>query len=248
MGRSTGKVDKQILTTVIEELESSTTFGSLGDLWKAVALQYNTRMSTSVSPITIYAKVREYDITTKTINGRKKSISVDIQQLQGIIQEVENNGVPSNRNALFTLVTKILTDRTNIVINPSTVAALAKKRGLKINTPMGKCGRFTADRASRGIKVCRKDKFLENTRAQEVFKFLKRTFPERFQPIVRKIIDGSMKAAVQAKCLECADFQTSEVRLCPVECPLWAFRPYQGNAKDYVDTDNAQDIQDIQDI
>ncbi len=37
----------------------------------------------------------------------------------------------------------------------------------------------------------------------------------------------SMKAAIQAKCQDCMNWQNTEVRLCDiVTCPLWQYRPF----------------------
>lgn len=39
---------------------------------------------------------------------------------------------------------------------------------------------------------------------------------------------GRAVAVVKAKCLECCNFDRSEIRDCTVlACPLWAYRPFQ---------------------
>jgi len=44
----------------------------------------------------------------------------------------------------------------------------------------------------------------------------------------RAVTGRSLRAAVNAFCLECVSWQVQEVRLCTDEaCPLWAVRPYQ---------------------
>lgn len=38
----------------------------------------------------------------------------------------------------------------------------------------------------------------------------------------------SMRAALKAQCLECVNWEKSEIRNCTaLGCPLWAYRPYQ---------------------
>lgn len=38
----------------------------------------------------------------------------------------------------------------------------------------------------------------------------------------------SMRAAVNAKCLDCCCWESAEVRKCPAtDCPLYQYRPYQ---------------------
>ena len=53
--------------------------------------------------------------------------------------------------------------------------------------------------------------------------------PEIYQNIYRKAMTGkSLRAAVNARCLDCCCWQRTEVRDCPAEnCPLYPYRPYQ---------------------
>jgi hypothetical protein len=42
----------------------------------------------------------------------------------------------------------------------------------------------------------------------------------------------SMRAAVNAKCLDCCCWQSTEVKKCPAtDCPLYQYRPYQTKEK-----------------
>jgi hypothetical protein len=60
---------------------------------------------------------------------------------------------------------------------------------------------------------------------------LKNAVPAKYHKLVDKVKNGSLKAAVKLKCLDCCGFETQakkEVRLCNIqECSLWAFRPYK---------------------
>jgi hypothetical protein len=57
--------------------------------------------------------------------------------------------------------------------------------------------------------------------------------PAKFQPLVDRIEDGSIRAAVKLKCLECSSYQVEEIRLCTVPaCPLHSVRPYQSGEKE----------------
>ena len=49
----------------------------------------------------------------------------------------------------------------------------------------------------------------------------------------RKAVSGkSLRAAVNAKCLDCMCWQANEVKLCPsMDCPLWSYRPYENRKK-----------------
>lgn len=52
--------------------------------------------------------------------------------------------------------------------------------------------------------------------------------PERYRATYDKAVAGKgLRAAVNARCLDCCAWQRTEVRDCPaLSCPLWAVRPY----------------------
>lgn len=58
---------------------------------------------------------------------------------------------------------------------------------------------------------------------------IRKTIPETYRKICDKAWEGkSLRAAINAKCLDCCNFQRVEIKNCLVEtCPLWAVRPYQ---------------------
>ena len=44
---------------------------------------------------------------------------------------------------------------------------------------------------------------------------------------------NSLRAAVDARCMDCNAWQKNEVKNCPaVECPLWSHRPYRQNRRE----------------
>jgi hypothetical protein len=53
--------------------------------------------------------------------------------------------------------------------------------------------------------------------------------PKAYRGIYEKALRGkSLRAAVNAQCLECVCWQRKEVTLCTdLDCPLYAVRPYQ---------------------
>lgn len=53
--------------------------------------------------------------------------------------------------------------------------------------------------------------------------------PKVYQGHVEKMGDGSLRAAVTLKCLECCSWHREAVANCGSSgtCPLWPFRPYQ---------------------
>ena len=60
--------------------------------------------------------------------------------------------------------------------------------------------------------------------------------PRKYRAMYDRAVSGrSLRAAVNAQCLECVCWQSREVTLCTdLACPLYAVRPYRssGNARD----------------
>lgn len=57
--------------------------------------------------------------------------------------------------------------------------------------------------------------------------------PPKYRKIYDKAVSGkSLRAAINAQCLDCTGDEYKEVRNCTcLECPLWAVRPYQQKLK-----------------
>jgi len=53
--------------------------------------------------------------------------------------------------------------------------------------------------------------------------------PKSYQGVYDRAVAGQcLRAAINARCLDCCAWQRIEVRQCPaMPCPLWAVRPYQ---------------------
>jgi hypothetical protein len=66
------------------------------------------------------------------------------------------------------------------------------------------------------------------TRAEKIVARLG-SVPKIYRGTYRKAVEGkSLRAAINAQCLECVCWQREEVRLCTDSgCPLFAVRPYQ---------------------
>jgi len=70
---------------------------------------------------------------------------------------------------------------------------------------------------------------------QERIRAYREHIPNLHDGVYRRRYDKAMKgkslrAAVNAKCLDCACWQKNEVRDCPaLTCPLWPYRPYQAS-------------------
>jgi len=63
-----------------------------------------------------------------------------------------------------------------------------------------------------------------------------RDMPPKYQATYRRAVKGrSLRACINAQCLECCGYQSVEVAACTdCGCPLWSVRPYRsvGSAPD----------------
>lgn len=58
---------------------------------------------------------------------------------------------------------------------------------------------------------------------------------DREKKLVKKIEEGSLKAAVNLKCIECCCGDTTFIKDCKIKtCPLWFDRPYQNKGSEDV--------------
>ena len=55
--------------------------------------------------------------------------------------------------------------------------------------------------------------------------------PKIYRAAFRKAMKGkSLRAAINAKCQDCCNWQREEIKNCAIEtCSLWYFRPYSGS-------------------
>ena len=175
----------------------------------------------------------------------KKNREINKAVLEKAILQVEKKGPLPGLVIMQTAVTELynsgklgeITDE----ITPSIVGLRIKAWNIPIKTVAGKKGgdgsHLHAGRAMRGPRVSRADKLKSNPEVQKGIKQLRaeiNSIPEarRFLPIVDAMVKGSMSKAVKLKCIECSNYQTSEVRDCVIlSCPLFPFRPYQKKVK-----------------
>ena len=156
----------------------------------------------------------------------RTTIPVNRQKLVEIIAKLEGENQYTNRSTLFAAISQQYGDSR---ITPAIIYLRVREWGLTLQTPVGKRGRKLGEHKGIAIgKVARAEKFARNEGIKNALVELVKTTPQRFQPVGQRVDNGSKKAALQLKCFDCCDYQTTEVCHCPVvNCSLWAFRPYQ---------------------
>lgn len=177
----------------------------------------------------------------------RRMIEVNKVLLQKALKEAENGNALATQNELWQKAAKIY----NLMVVPepiefSTAANRAKDWELEYLTKPGKKGRAPGVKLSdeqkaamqAGRKGGRAAKFASDPVIVQGHKELRAEVPERFVPLVDRLIDtGSMRAAVALKCLDCCAHQPVEIKNCPcTSCPLYAFRPYKLKAGETEET------------
>lgn len=159
--------------------------------------------------------------------GRIK-IEIDKDIFLSKIQELEKTQEFSNISTLCSAFEKTEWAIKNRVTGPVCRSRLIEFNLLdSIKTKPGRRGRQPGEKLSQEHK----DK-LQAGRERSVnasyIKRLKEIVPARFHNVVEKAGKGNKTALLKLKCLDCADYQTGEIKGCSVcDCPLHSFRPYK---------------------
>jgi len=187
----------------------------------------------------------------------KPMTEVSRPKLEAAIRKAEEAGPLKNLDALWVAACAIYNASSPPKeISKSVIMLRATAWKLETKTKPGKKGRAAgvplsdeqkaAMQAGRGARKPRAEKFAADPLLVQGFKDLKRQTPERWKPLVDKLSQqGSMRAAVALKCLDCSAYQPVEIKLCAcTDCSLYAFRPYKGKAGE---DEQAEELDDIQD-
>jgi hypothetical protein len=118
----------------------------------------------------------------------------------------------------------------------------ARRLGVVVQTPKGIGHRFVGGAAEPGYQPDRPDEEASvPSESREKCGAVRKLAPQRLPlPLLRRVVPvrhhrlvdrvelGSLRAAIDLKCLDCSDYQITEVRHCTVTaCPLHGVRPYQ---------------------
>ncbi len=107
----------------------------------------------------------------------------------------------------------------------------------EIKTSKGRRGRQSGIKLSDEQKSAMVSGRVNKSFDEEWLKALKANIPltdskgnktDRFIKIYNKAVKGSIKAFLKLKCLDCSNWESTEVKLCTcISCPLWGIRPYK---------------------
>lgn len=160
------------------------------------------------------------------------AVKVSQRQLTEAIQKAESEQTFPNHSELWKAVAQVYNqmDKGEYPdISPSVVYQRVKAWKIAFKTEMGKRGRESSSETPKDTKPKKLSNKAKKIQAQSAeVAILKSYIPKRFHPKLKKALNGSGRAAMVLKCLDCSDWQTQEVARCTVKvCPLWLQRPYQ---------------------
>jgi hypothetical protein len=161
-------------------------------------------------------------------------------EFQQVVSDLESARVFPHRRALWSALAATQWAREQ-GLSPGALRQQARRLKVRVSTPPNPHRvrlRIQEDRAEAveptqapdfGSEPCPPATSARGTTKERVpLPVLRSYTPAKFQPLVDRIEDGSIRAAVKLKCLECSSYQVEEIRLCTVTgCPLHSVRPYQ---------------------
>lgn len=242
-GRISLKVNKADLYQAIRELESENEYPNLSALWKAVACSPRGEAG-GWTPSVVMLRVKEFGIEVETKAGRKSLSPEETREakaaLQKQIDKLENEQQFETRGELFEAVAASPWGKSQR-LTPAAVGSQAHKFDVTIKT-RGQRGRKAGVPMSDEQKAAMQAGRKHRTPRSEKMKAFSKSFElmrERVGSSRAGLVDqgenGSIRALVALKCLDCACYQVVEIKYCPVvSCSLYPIRPYQ--PKDASDT------------
>jgi hypothetical protein len=169
-----------------------------------------------------------------------KKLEVGRDELQRIVTELESKQTFPHPSALWKAVEETQWAK-SYQPRPVTAAVAygrAKELGIRYQTSPAKrgIGIVLSEQQRAAMQAARKNRKprAEKMRAfARTFADLRKLSPPRYLPLVDQAEKGSLRAAIKLNCLECSNFQVSEVKSCPVVfCAMFPHRPYQGSGQE----------------
>ncbi len=165
----------------------------------------------------------------------RKTIQLDEKLVQSIIAKLESEKTYGNRGALFDETVRVLVKEHGFTTFSSAVISqrISKWPNFIIKTKKGARGSHLKSGNADALKQWRETGESKKAKVGDCSHLIEsftRQAKGRFLKVAKSIKRGSLKAAIRGKCLDCANFQTEEIKQCQCfDCPLWPIRPYQIN-------------------
>lgn len=159
----------------------------------------------------------------------KKTVEIDKQLLESVINKLEESATYANRTELYAATASVLhTEYSYKLFSPAWVYLRVKALDIKLKTPEGRKGVPNGE----ALKKWREEGKTKPQRKVDdstpLIKYFTKEEKGKYLALAKSVKKGSLKAAVKLKCIECSNFQKDEIKNCQVfTCPLWPVRPYK---------------------
>lgn len=168
----------------------------------------------------------------------RTKLEIDPKKFQQEVNKLEKDGPFPTRNDLWAALAETEWSK-GLKPRPLT-APVAYQRsrefGTKCKTPLGKRGgKMTKERiekmqAGRTGRTPRKEKLAAFGYS---FEEMLKQVPENYHNDVKKAQEGSLRAALKLKCLDCVCWQPEEIRQCACfACGLYPHRPFKAKPEE----------------
>lgn len=172
----------------------------------------------------------------------RASLLIDKDLLSKSVRDCESSKEYSNRSLLFKDVATTYGTHIGKSVSSTWILLKIQELGIELRTPKGRKGlqqgqpRINTERTTRAVKLATDPKAVTSLKLLKI-EVLKEK-QGKYLPLYYKVEKGSLKAAIQLKCLECCNFQANEVRNCPCKsCVLHCFRPFRNSQSDEIETE-----------
>lgn len=166
----------------------------------------------------------------------KTAYEYDLELLKQIIKEKEDNNQYSTHSSLFSDVAKTYNEKKSggRDINAGIVGLRVSSLQIPLKTAKGRRGRQAGTKIESGNRTTRGEKFAGSPKITKHFAALERVlkadkFYQRYGNLLEKAKAGSASACVKLTCLQCVNYDVSEIKECPAigVCPLYPIRPFR---------------------
>ncbi len=171
-----------------------------------------------------------------------KKLEVSHDELQRIVDELENRQTFPNPSALWKAVEETAWAKAHQPrpVTASVAYDRAKELGIQYKTRPAKRGLVALTEEQRAAMLAarknRKPRSEKMKAYANTFTEMRHCVTERFLPLVAQAEKGSLRAAIKLKCLDCSNYQPSEIKECLITaCSLFPHRPYQRSLEEVDD-------------
>lgn len=164
----------------------------------------------------------------------RQKLQINKSELQEVITKLENSQTFDNPSALWKAVeaTDYAKTQQPRPLTAATAYLRAKQFGIIIKTQSkGRGIGSLSEEQKKAMQEARKTRRPRSEKMKEfseTFEKLRKKVPARWQNLLVKAEQGSLKAAIALNCLECTAYQASEIKDCNIiGCPMFPHRPYK---------------------